>query len=315
MPVKRFIAELAEGETVSALFQVRRKQLQNFKNKPGVYLSLSLGDRSGELPARVWEDGERLADEIQTGGIVHVEGEVTTFQGQLQLNVRKLAPVADTGLDPADFLPVTPRDRQEMLDEILAAVQAVTEPHCRALLDRFFGSPPFIKAFSNAPAAKKNHQPYLGGLLEHTLGVVRMARAVAAFHPDVDVDLLLTGALLHDVGKIREYTYDRLIDYSDAGRLLGHIVIGIETVNREIQSLPDFPPVLKLKLLHMLASHHGHYEWQSPKRPKFLEAAILHHLDLLDAEIDKFRRAAAQVPEDGEWSPWIQELGRPVFTG
>lgn len=315
MSEKKYVVGIREGETVISLFQVRRKQLLNFKNKPGVFLSLALGDRTGELTARMWEDGERWAGAIGVGDFVRVEGEATSFQGNLQLNLRHLTVIPDQELDIADFLPVTPRDRKEMLDEVLAAIQTVREPHCRALLDRFFASPAFLKAFCSAPAGKKHHQPYLGGLLEHTLGVVRMARAVAVAYPGVDIDLLITGAVLHDIGKIREYAFDRVIDYSDAGRLLGHIVIGIEIVNREIQAIPGFPSALKLKLLHMLTSHHGNYEWQSPKRPKFLEACILHQLDLLDGEIDKFKRVTAATPQEDSWSAWVPELGRYVFTG
>lgn len=315
MAKDRFVSELREGETVASLFQVRQKQLLNFRNKPGVFLSLSLGDRTGELPARVWEDGERFAQNVEVGDIVRAEGEVITFQGNLQLNLRRLTVVAEAELDIADFLPTSARDREELLEEILTVVREVTNPHCRALLDRFFQSAEFREVFCRAPAGKKHHQPYIGGLLEHTAGVVRLARAVAAAYPDVDHDLLVTGALLHDIGKVREYTFHRVIDYSDAGRLLGHIVLGIEMIGREIESLPSFPPVLRLKLLHMLASHHGYYEWQSPKRPKFLEAAILHHLDMLDGEIDKFRRAAAATAEDENWSAWRPELGRHVFTG
>jgi 3'-5' exoribonuclease len=314
MAKDKFVAEIREGEMVASLFQVRQKQLQSFKHKPGVFLSLSLGDRTGELAARAWENGEHLARLVEVGDVVRVEGEATSFQGKLQLNLRRLTVVTDEDLDIADFLPVTPQDRDALWNEIRAAVQEVTDPHCRALLERFLQSPDFRRAFYRAPAGKRNHQPYIGGLLEHTAGVVRMARAVAAAYPGVNADLLVTGAILHDVGKIQEYTFERSIDYSDAGRLLGHIVLGVEMVSREIEALPAFPPVLKLKILHMLTSHHGYYEWQSPKRPKFLEACILHHLDLLDAEIDKFKRAAASAG-DSNWSSWRPELGRFVFTG
>lgn len=314
MSKQKFVADLREGDTVLTLFQIRRKQLLNFKNKPGVFLGLSLGDRTGELVARVWEDGERLAASVKVGDFVRVEGEVTSFQGRLQLNVRQLHVVADHELELGDFLPVTPRDRRQMLDDLQAAVAAVAEPHCRALLERFFASPAFREDFCSAPAGKRNHQPYVGGLLEHTLGVVRTALAVAAIYPGINADLLVTGAILHDVGKVQEYTFERCIDYSDDGRLLGHIIIGTEMVSREIEAIPGFPPVLRAKILHMLVSHHGHYEWQSPKRPKFLEACILHHLDMLDGEIGKFNRAAAATPEGDDWSPWMPELGRPVYN-
>ncbi|HHY59264.1 MAG TPA: CRISPR-associated endonuclease Cas3'', partial [Clostridia bacterium] len=200
----------------------------------------------------------------------------------------------------------------EMWEELQQKIAGIANPHLQSLVRQIFGDETLAEQFRRAPAAKAHHQAYLGGLLEHTLNVVKLAEQIAAAYEGVDRDLLLTGALLHDIGKIYEYRYDVFIDYTDAGRLLGHIVIGAGLVQERLRDLPDFPETLKLKVLHMIVSHHGRYEWQSPKRPKFLEAAILHQADYLDAEVDKFLQARNNYPQDS-W-PYSRALERYIFN-
>ncbi len=313
MEKEHYIAQLQEGQTVADIFQVRHKKLLSFRSKPGYFLSLSLGDRSGEITARVWEAGENIFKKLIVGDYVRAEGEVVSFQEQMQLNLRDIEVIPQTEVDVECFLPSSTQDRDQLMAEIRALIGLVQDNYCRQLLESIFGDQSVWRRFRQAPAAKKNHQAYLGGLMEHTLGMARLGVAVASNYPGVNQDLLITGVLLHDIGKIKEYQFERIIDYSDEGRLLGHIIIGVDLVSRHIDTIPSFPEVLRAKILHMLASHHGYYEWQSPKRPKFIEACILHHLDLLDVEIDKFKRAFESAAADEPWSEYRRDLARYVF--
>jgi 3'-5' exoribonuclease len=198
-----------------------------------------------------------------------------------------------------------------MLVKLQNLMASMRNDYLSSLLDQFFGCPERVKAYTTAPAAKLYHHARLGGLLEHSLHVAQICDCLATVYPGVDRDLLLTGAILHDVGKTEELFWPGIIEYTDSGKLLGHIVIGINQIRTLIEKISGFPPELELKLLHLIASHHGRYEWQSPKRPKFLEASLLHHADLVDAEADQFLHA----PEEGQgnWSAFSKALGRSVY--
>ncbi len=197
-----------------------------------------------------------------------------------------------------------------MMQKIIAVIKGIKDENLKALLKSFFRDKKWVRSFGTAPAAKKHHQPYIGGLLEHTYNMVRMVPALAEVYP-VDIDLMYTGVILHDIGKIHEYNYEVKIDFSDAGRFLGHIIIGIEEVDKKIAEIPGFPEELRLKLLHMIASHHGKAEWGSPQPPVFLEACLLHHLDLIDSEAFHF---VAQDSDSSEakWL-WCKPLERFLF--
>ncbi len=310
------LVKMPKGGQVEGVFQVRRKDMQAFREKPGRYLSLVLGDSTGEVEAKVWDNAEELAAAFERGDCLYVAGTVTEFGGRVQLNVDKLVRIPPEQVDPRSFLPVTGQNIAKMGKELRQLISGVQHPQLRALLESFLADPEWRKSFASAPAAKAHHQAYLGGLLEHTLQVVKVAHAMASVYPQVDVDLLTCGAILHDVGKVREFLYQTVIDYSDEGRLLGHIVVGVEMVNDRIRSIADFDPDLRLKILHMIVSHHGRYEWQSPKRPKFLEAMLLHYADMVDAEVDKFSQAQQSAEEEGErWTPWVKGLDRQLFVG
>jgi len=302
---KQWIGELTPGETLHTAAQIREIRLLPFKEKPGFYLSLKLGDRTGELEAKVWDGAEGLAAAFKLGDVVEVEGQVSEYRGRTQLKVKKLT--AGPEFKAEYFLPVSPRNREKMAQELQNLILAVSEPNLQRLLATCFEGENIWDRFCLAPAAKKNHQAYLGGLLEHTLNVARLAEALAERTPGADRDLTLTGAILHDLGKIREFAYDRLIDYTVEGRLLGHILLGSQMVQRVIDSLPEFPEGLAVKILHIIASHHGEYQWQSPKRPKFLEAFLIHQADLIDAETFKFQQV------EGEAMQYSRELERYVL--
>lgn len=309
---KKFVAELEIGQPVYNVFQVRRKELLPFKEKPGKFLSLSLGDKTGEIDAKLWDNAEDEAAGLNIADFVLVKGVVTTYNQRPQITLETVKKVNVKPADLVYFLPTSPRDVAEMWEELQQKIAQVANPHLQNLLRQVFADETVAEQFRRAPAAKSHHQAYLGGLLEHTLNVMRLAEQIAAAYEGIDRDLLLTGAVLHDIGKIYEYRYDLFIDYTDAGRLLGHIVMGANLVQDRIRSLPDFPETLKLKVLHMIVSHHGRYEWQSPKRPKFLEAAILHQADYLDAEVDKFLQAKHNYSQES-W-PYIRILERYIFN-
>lgn len=307
-----FVEQIRAGEPVKGTFAIKRKELLSFRNKEGEYLSLVLTDRTGEVMARVWEGGREAAAAIADAAFARVSGQAVVYAGKIQLNLTEVAAVNENEVTGDDFLPVTPQDRQALLAEILAAVESIAEPYLKTLLMSFFDEPGWLQQFTCAPAGKLNHQPYIGGLLEHVTNMVRLVPALAQVYPRVDRDLLLAGVILHDIGKIQEYSCDRRIYFTDAGRLLGHIVLGIEMISERIRGIAGFPDELRLKILHMIASHHGEYEWQSPKRPKFVEACLLHHLDLMDSEVYKF--AAAEAEATGSWC-WSRNLGRHVYVG
>ncbi|MGI6552576.1 MAG: HD domain-containing protein [Clostridia bacterium] len=312
---KVFVADLVEGQVLRSIFQIRRKDLYNFREKQGKFLSLTLGDKSGEIEAKVWDRAEEIAVSLKVNDFIAILGQVGSYNQRLQITIDKLKVLDPAKVDITQFLPSTPYDVQELWSELKAIVETVQNPYLKELVEDFLQDEKLVEAFCRAPAAKVHHQSYLGGLLEHTLNVLRLCRGIAAAYPEVDQDLLFTGALFHDIGKIYEFDYQYAIDYTDAGRLLGHIVMGVDLVHQRLRKITGFPDSLRLKLLHMIVSHHGKYEWQSPKKPKFLEAAILHQADLLDAEMDKFRRAREATPGEGNWTPYNRQLERYIFTG
>ncbi|MFA5535661.1 MAG: HD domain-containing protein [Bacillota bacterium] len=310
---KIYLSDLNEGQQVYNIFQVKKKELVPFKEKQGKFLSLVLGDRSGEMDAKVWERAEDLAQGFVLHDFIVVKGVVTKYNQKLQITIENLKKIVVKDKDLFHFLPVSPRDGDEMWAELGNVINIITNKHLKALVNQVFSDLDLADKFRRAPAAKSHHQAYLGGLLEHTLNVALVAKKIGENYAETDLDLLLTGALFHDIGKVAEFSYDKVIDYNDAGRLLGHIVMGASLIDQKIAAIDQFPEILRVKVLHMIVSHHGKYEWQSPKRPKFLEAAILHQADLLDAEVDKFVKVKTEETE--ELWPYVRNLDRYVFKG
>lgn len=282
-----FINQFKRGQSVEGLFLAKEKTVG--KTKTGnPYLSLRLADRTGEIEGRVWDKASDFGSLFEKDDVIKVHGEVDEFQGVLQLRVLRLRKAAAGEFEVTDFLPQTAHDVDSMLSEIKGIAASLRNPHLRALLDSFLADEEFVKKFKTAPAAKAMHHVYIGGLLEHTLSVLRLIRLVAPQYKAIDLDLILAGGFLHDIGKVDELAYERAFDYTDRGRLLGHITLTLEKIGKKIQSLPDFPETLALLLKHLILSHHGEYVFGSPKRPKTLEALLLHHLDDLDAKINGF---------------------------
>jgi len=311
------VTDLRNGMKLVSSFVVRAKRLTPYKGKPGNFLSLTLGDSSGQVEAKIWERADEAHGAFNVGDQLEIKGDVREFNGALQVYIATYRVCREDEYNPREFLPSSAEDPGRMLSDLIGMVDTIGNSHLRALLMSFFDDRDWRDRFCAAPAAKANHQAYLAGLLEHTLNVARAAAAAVELYPRMDRDLLLAGAILHDIGKVEEYSYDRYIDFTDQGRLLGHIIMGVSEVERRIRDLPGddpFPENLRIKILHIITSHHGLYEWQSPKRPKFLEAAVIHILDMLDTMVDAFSRAAEEsTGENSSWSPWIRSLDRYVY--
>ncbi|MFH1058825.1 MAG: HD domain-containing protein [Pseudomonadota bacterium] len=303
--------ELAEGQAVEAVFLLAKKQLMTTKaGKP--YGSLRLADASGEVEAKLWDQAEELLAPLCAGQAVRVSGRVQAYQGQIQMVLSAVA--LEPKVDATKFLPRSPVDLGELWGRLGALKQAVQNKHLQRLLRAFFDEQDFRHDFERAPAAKAAHHAYLHGLLEHTVSVGEAALAMAAHYPHLERDLLLCGALLHDVGKVEELTIGPPLDYTDAGRLEGHVVLGVRLLDGRLARSKGFPAGLASHLRHLIVSHHGVEEFGSPQKPKLAEAMALHLLDDLDAKLFMFR-AAREANGEGNWSSFNRLLERHLYTG
>lgn len=311
-----FLRELQPGDLFVGFYTLRNKQLEPFRDASrGNFLTLILSDSSGQLLGRIWEGGEEAYEELEQGQVVKVQGEVETYLDRVQARVLNVRPATSDEYDRRDMLPSSARGRAEMMTELETFIDQVTQPNLRALVDFFFGDKDFLNNFAQAPAARRVHHAYMGGLLEHTLELLKITNTVLEVYPQIDADLLRTAVLFHDMGKVREFIWDLDIDYSDEGRLYGHIVIADEMVSAAIKAQPDFPPELELRLRHMLLSHHGRYEWGSPRRPKTLEAVALHHIENLGAQVNRFHLLLEDLPSGEQWTSYDRMLRRQLYGG
>jgi 3'-5' exoribonuclease len=310
---KIFINELKKGQTVESIFHVREKVLS--KTKTGnPYLSLHLADRTGEVDGRIWESATDFVPLFEADDFIKVRAEVDEFQGTLQLRILKLRKCQEAEIRLDDFLPKTPRDIEEMYSELRSIASHVHHPFLRRLLEAFFADEDFVKKFKLAPAAKAAHHVYIGGLVEHTLSVVQLILLIGPRYRGISQDLLITGGILHDIGKISELSFDRTFDYTDPGRLLGHITLTVEMIDEKIRSIPDFPEHLSILLKHIALSHHGEFAFGSPKRPKTLEALLLHHLDDLDAKVNGFLAWIEKEKDTpSRWTSYHKLFDRFIF--
>ncbi len=282
---KIYIEDIGERDSVDSIFLVRDKNMAMAKNgKP--YMNLKFMDRSGEVDGRVWDRVDELTSMFDKDDFVHVKGKANVFMGKMQLIITSIVRVDEGLVDLADFLPVSAYTPEEMLAEFWSMVEHIADPDYRRVLESFGADEEFIRLYVKAPAAKTMHHAHLGGLMEHSLCVARLALDVSARYSQINRDLLVCSALLHDIGKVAELRYARSFDYTDVGKLIGHIVLGVEMLEEKIRAWPDFPPHKAMLLKHMLLSHHGQYEYGSPKRPKTLEAVVLNFVDDMDAKIN-----------------------------
>ena len=298
-----YIADLAgfeDGKPFESYFLVLQKQQRTTKNnKP--YLSLIFSDKTGQLEGRVWElNDPRISKDFDRGDVVKVRGCVSRFDDRLQMKVDQLRKAQAAEADKTDLMPATTYDVAALWSQLLAFVDSFTEPNLKLLLTTLLADPQIALAYREAPAAKQLHHAWLGGLLEHVISLLTLADRVAPQYPILHRDLLLTGVILHDIGKVRELSWDIGFEYTVEGTLLGHIQIGAALAERAMDSLPGFPPRLKVLVLHMILSHHGKLEFGSPKLPMIPEALVLSFIDDLDAKMQAMANEFDKCAREGK---------------
>ena len=284
------------------------------------FLQMVLRDRTGAVRAVRWEATRQMFREFSAGDFARVEGRVEEYQGNLQVIVDQLGRVRDDEVDVADFLPTCARPIAEMENELSAHVEAVTEPHLKALLQELLADDRIRERLTRAPAGKAIHHAYIGGLLEHTLSLIGAIKSLATHYQNLDVDVMVCAAVLHDLGKIDELTYERNFDYSDRGQLVGHIGIGLVLLAQKVRSLPNFPVPLHVHLEHIIVSHHGVPEHGALKRPMTPEALAFHLLDNLDAKLGMLDSLDRDIGPDarrsetgGRWSEYLPSMGHKMY--
>ncbi len=304
-----FVSDLTSEQNVTTFFLVCEKEVRNTKEgKP--YLRLELGDRSGTIEARMWDQIELASRDVEREDIVKVQGRVEIYRGKPQFSVQQMRKAKPEEVDLSDFLPATKEDVEKLFKQLLAEAESIKNPWLNKLNTSILNDPNIAPRYKRAPAAKVMHHAFLGGLLEHVVGLCGLAHQIAAHYPELDLDLLLTACILHDVGKLDELCYDRGIGYTPQGQLLGHIVMEIETVANAINKIDGFPPALKTVVQHLLISHHGQYEFGSPKLPMIREALVFHYMDDLDSKLAAVRAALALESGDEFWSVFSGALQR-----
>ncbi len=314
-----FVADAArfENAVVTTYLAVASVQVRDKKTGGGQYLALTLADKTGTLEARMWEE---FADAVSTcleGCYVKVQGQISKYQGKFQITLTKMRHAADSEVDTADFVPTTRFDVREMWGELRGYVDAFVSDDLRRLVLAFLEDEEIGGAYRVAPAAKVLHHAWLGGLLEHVLTLVRVCRATAPFYPEVDADLLVTGAILHDIGKVRELSWKSTFSYTLEGQMIGHISIAQGMLREKVRAIAPFPEKLRVLVEHMILSHHGRYEFGSPKLPMTPEAVLLSALDDLEAKMQNMRaefgRAVASGRGGGEMTDWVRSMERPLL--
>jgi 3'-5' exoribonuclease len=304
-----FVTDLLSEQTITSFFLVHEKEVRNTR-EGRAYLRLELGDRSGTIEARMWDQFELPAKNVNRDDFVKVQARVEVYKNRPQLALLQVRVAKPEEIDLADYLPHTTADVEKMWTQLLGYAQAIGNSWLKTLVTEIVTDPQVTRCYKRAPAAKVMHHAYMGGLLEHVVSLCEMAKRVAGHYPELDIDLLLTAAMLHDVGKLQELCYERAIGYTIEGQLLGHIVMEVETVGRAIDKIDGFPPPLKTVVQHLLISHHGQYEFGSPKLPMIREALVFHYLDDLDSKLAAVRVALASGSGDEEWSAYSSALGR-----
>lgn len=296
----RYINDLRDGEMISETYLCKTKQ--SLKTKAGKsYYSLLLQDKSGTLDGKVWELSQGI-DHFESMEYIHVEGQVVNFQGAIQLNVKRVRRSHEGEYDPADFVPTSGKNINEMYSELLKYISKTKDNNLRKLLESFFvEDSDFADRFKKHSAAKSVHHSFVGGLLEHTLGVVRLCDYYADHYPLLNRDLLVAAAMFHDIGKMEELSRFPENDYTDDGQLLGHIYIGTEVISARIKTIPGFPPALASQLKHCILAHHGELEYGSPKKPAIIEALALNFADNTDAKLQTMTEFLNGGDEKATW--------------
>ena len=307
-----------DGAVVTSFFALSSFSVRDKKANGGQYLALVLSDKTGSLEARMWDEIDSAVATCEEGCYVKAQGQIAKYQGKFQITLTKLRLAANSEIDAKDFVPATKFDIGEMWAELRGYVDAFQNAELRRLVFAFLDDEAIGEAYREAPAAKLLHHAWIGGLLEHVLTLVRVCRATAPFYPEVDADLLVTGAILHDIGKIRELSWGTTFSYTLEGQLIGHISIAQAMLREKISTMPDFPDKLRVLVEHMILSHHGKYEFGSPKLPMTPEAILLSALDDIEAKMqamrNEFGRDAASGKSGAEMTDWVRSMERPLLN-
>ena len=312
---KQQIADIVPGNRIEACFLVARKDLRQ-GGRAGLFLDLTLCDATGRVAARVWENAGTVASQFEQGDVVQVSGIAETYRDELQLRLAEVRALPPGEADPTAFLPRSTKDPAVLEHRLAEAAKSVGNEYLRHLLMSFFRDSEFRNKFFTAPGAKALHHAYIGGLGEHTVEVVELCDKVAELFPQLDRDLLVTAAILHDIGKMDELVWGTAFDYSDAGNLLGHLVLGEHQMRQRADEIEGFPEELKMRLSHMILSHHGTGEFGSPKAPMTAEAIALHHAEDLDAKVNMFLGLIDGARTQGRrWTERHFLLGRSLYAG
>lgn len=317
---RKYVRELSDGEAVDQAFLASEKQLRTNRNG-NLYLQVRLSDKTGSLTSMLWNAQQRHYDCFENGDYLNVKGTAQVYNGNMQVLAKEVAKVSSSDVDEADFITLSDGAVENMLARVAELLRSMADPHLQTLAECFLIDETFMQGLRSAPAGIKNHHAYRGGLLEHVLSLMEVVTLIAPRYEDLDADKLLMGAFLHDIGKIRELTYEPDLGYSTQGQLLGHLVQGVTMLDEMItsaekQSGEDFPKDLANQLRHMIVSHHGTLEFGSPKVPMTLEAIALHHLDNLDAKLHSVKQLIDDdVNSDSAWTVYHPSLGRKLYKG
>jgi 3'-5' exoribonuclease len=302
-----------ENQVITSSFVVISKQAKP-KKSGDLFLALTLGDRTGHIDAKMWDNVPDHINIFEQDDFVKVRGLINRFNGRFQLTVHKLRSMEETEVDFDDYLPRTTKDIGALWQTLGQFVESFRDPHLKALIGAFMSDPQIEQAYKNAPAAKTLHHAFIGGLLEHVVSLFQLCDLACRNYPEmINRDLLLTGAFLHDIGKLHELSFARSFTYTTRGQLLGHMIIELEMLHQKLAQFPGFPDRYKVLLEHLIISHHGKYEFGSPKMPMFPEALMLHYLDDLDSKIESMRAQFQREPE-AEWTTYNPSLERPLLN-
>ncbi|HYA24666.1 MAG TPA: OB-fold nucleic acid binding domain-containing protein [Terriglobales bacterium] len=303
-----------ENKVITSTFVVVSKQVKP-KKTGEPYLALTLGDRTGQIEAKMWDNVETAIDAFEQEDFIKAKGLLNKYKNRFQFTIHKLRKLNESEIDFSDYLPKTTKDIGELWQTLAGYVACFQNPHLKALIEAFMSDPDIAEAYRNAPAAKSLHHAYIGGLLDHVVSLFRSCDLICQNYPQINRDLLLTGAFLHDIGKIHELTYNRSFSYTTRGQLLGHMIIELEMLQSKLVLVPGFPEELKTLVEHLIISHHGEYEFGSPKLPMFPEALMLHYLDDLDSKMEAMRaHFEREFGLDGPWTGYNPSLGRPLLN-
>ena len=310
---KQFINELKSGQPVDSAFLLREKELKTTRGGK-TFMTMDLCDRTGSIRANLWDATEKAFEAVNSDDFLQVKGRVETYQNNLQINVKTFERMEQDDVELGEFLAQTDKDVTKMLNYVHKVLGTIEEEPLAQLIKAFLDDTDFMTEFKQAPAATGNHHAYLGGLLEHTASMLRFAEKVCECYPVLRRDLLLAGVFLHDIGKIREFSYDLSLQYTDIGGLIGHLIIGCSMIEEKARGLKDFPEETLVLIEHLVLSHHGEYEYGSPKLPMIAEAIALHYIDNMDAKLNAVPRMIDEdSDEDSNWTAWQHMFQRRMY--